>query len=166
MTKRCWTVAVTALLTGLSGCAAFTVPGIQPGSSAAEVRAKAGAPSDERQLGGGGRAWDYVGGPQGFTTHRVSFDDNNRVRAVEQLLTERRFMMIRAGESTRENVAELMGRPGSTMRFSNLNSEVWTYRYRDVTLEMLGDVHFDARTGKVLYYSLYRDPAYTSAISQ
>lgn len=149
----------------LAGCASLLGPNsIAPGASAGDIRARYGAPTDERTLAGGQRAWDYVQGPQGFQTYRIVFD-GDRVQRVEPLLTERNFIAnIKAGETGRDDVLRAFGRPGSRITFPNLQDEVWTYRYRDVTMEMLNDVHISTATGKVTYYALYRDPAYANAI--
>ena len=159
-------VLVPLSVTGCGTFAALSVPNVAVGSAAAAVRAQVGAPHDERTLADGSRAWDYLQGPAGFRTYRVVFDASNRVRAVEQLLTEQRFLGIRAGASTREDVGAMLGRPGSVSRYALSSSEVWTYRYRDHTFEMLNDVHFSSTTGRVLYYALYRDPAYNSAMDR
>ena len=149
----------------LSACTQFNAPKVPPGAAAAEVRAQLGAPTEERQLAGGVRAWDYVGGPQGFTTYRVLFDSADRVTAVRQLLSELNFRGIQKDVSTRDDVLALIGQPRETMRFPLSQTEVWTYRYRAGTLEMLNDVHLSSATGRVLYYTLYRDPAYSNSFT-
>jgi outer membrane protein assembly factor BamE (lipoprotein component of BamABCDE complex) len=150
----------------LSGCAQLFVSSIAPGASATDVRAKLGAPADERTLAGGVRAWDYVAGPLGYTTHRITFDASNRVSSVSQLLTEQTFRGIKRDESTRDDVLALIGRPRETMVFDRSQTEVWSYRYMDGTLEMLNDVYFSTTTGKVRYYALYRDPIAVNSISR
>lgn len=153
-----------ALLT--TGCAAFRASSVTPGTNANDVRAQLGAPSDERKLASGITAWDYVYGPLGFTTWRVNFDANNRVTGVEQLLTEQRFSKVAANELDRDGVRSAFGRPGQVSSFPNLSEEVWTYRYMDVTTYRLADVHFDTRSGRAKYISLYHDPAYCSTYDQ
>jgi hypothetical protein len=78
------------------------------------------------------------------------------------MLTERHFRSFVAAQTTREEVLQTLGRPGLISRYPNLGEEVWTYRYREVTLEMLNDNHFDAASGVLKYYTMYRDPAYVS----
>ena len=50
--------ALTVLVTG---CAQFSVPTTAAGTSATDVKARLGTPSDERAIGGA-KAWDYVQG--------------------------------------------------------------------------------------------------------
>lgn len=166
MKKRTLIAALALAAAGTSGCAVVFGPEAAVGTPATDVRAKYGAPTDERTLTGGVRAWDYVQGPQGFRTYRVTFDSGDRVQRVEQILTQQNFLNIKAGETSREDVARMFGRPGETTFYPLSDDEVWTYRYRDVTLEMLNDVHFSRSTGKVRYYALYRDPAYTNSFDQ
>lgn len=153
--------ALTVLVTG---CAQFSVPTTAPGTSAADVKARLGTPSDERAIGGA-KAWDYVQGPQGFTTWRVLFDGSDRVAKVEQILTEGRIMSVNTGKLTREDVSNLLGRPIEIGKFGGGASEVWTYRFMDVTDRKLGDVHFDAKSGVAKHAITYIDPAYSSAIT-
>jgi len=153
-----------ALAALAAGCAQFSVPSTTPGTSAADVRARLGAPSDQRAIGGV-KVWDYVQGPQGFTTWRVSFDGSDRVAKVEQILTESRIFSVNAGKHMREDVSGLLGRPLSVMKFGADASEVWTYRFMDVTDRKLGDIHFDATSGTVKRVTTYIDPAYSSAIT-
>jgi len=51
------------------------------------------------------------------------------------------------------------------MSFPRTATETWTYRWRDVTFEMIGQPVFDARTGVVQYVGIFRDPAYASTPS-
>jgi hypothetical protein len=152
--------ALAALASSLLGCA-LNASRIVPGSSAADVKALAGSPSEQRPLAGGLKAWYYVMGPEGWTTYRIRLDANDRVLDVEQVLTEGNFRArLTANSTTRNDVLESFGRPALVTRFPNLAEEVWTYRYREGTREYLNDIHFEAATGIVKSYSLYPDPAY------
>jgi len=161
VTRTLRTTAALALAASLLGCA-LNAGRVVPGSSAADVRALAGSPSEQRSLPDGVKAWYYEMGPEGFTTYRIRLDANDRVLDAEQVLTERNFRAsLTAARTTREEVLDAFGRPALVTRFPNLAEEVWTYRYRDGTQEMLNDIHFEAATGIVRSYSLYPDPAYT-----
>jgi len=151
-------------LVAITGCAQFSVPTAAPGTSATDVRSKFGAPSDVRTIGGV-KAWDYVNGPQGFTTWRITFDSADRVAKVEQLITEQRIHSLKPNQSTRDDVANLLGRPVDTVRYGGTGSEVWTYRFIDGQDRKLGDVFIDAATGRVRYTTTYRDPAYSSSLT-
>jgi len=157
-------LAAAAVFVVASGCAQFAVQSTATGASAADVRARAGAPSDERTVGGV-KVWDYVQGPLGFTTWRVTFDRSDRVASVEQILTEKRIHSLKPDESTREDVANLLGRPIETTRYGRTGSEVWTYRFIDGQERRLGDVFIAAGTGKVRFTTTYPDPAHGSALT-
>lgn len=158
--------ATWMLLAALSGagCASLFASSVAPGTPAADVRARIGAPTDQRTLADGTKAWDYATGPQGFVTTRMVFDTNDRLVRTEQLLDERHFRALTPG-TTKAEAQGLVGRPGEVSFFKNLNEEVWTYRFKDGTFEMLNDVHFGLTDGRLRYYSIYRDPAYSSAVS-
>lgn len=156
--------AGAVLIMLMTGCAQFSIPSTAPGTSSNDLRTRVGAPTDERTIAGP-KAWDYVQGPQGFTTWRVSFDGADRVAKVEQILTERRIMSVNNAKLTREDVSNLLGRPIGVSKFAGGASEVWTYRFMDVLDRKLGDVHFDAASGAVKYTTTYLDPAYSSSIN-
>jgi hypothetical protein len=160
--RGAWRILGAIASAALVGCASLILEGTAPGTPASDLRARAGSPSEERELPGGVKAWYYVNGPCGWTTYRARFDANDRVLDVAQVLTERNFRTLVANQTTRDQVLQVLGRPGLVSRFPNLGEEVWTYRYRDVTLEMLHDEHFDTATGVLKYYTLYRDPAYVT----
>lgn len=150
----------------LTGCGLITIPGLQAGTSLKEVQSKVGAPHDQRTLGDGTKAWDYVYGPSGFYTWRVNFDNADRVAKVEQLLTHDRFHSIPANKLSRQDVLNTFGRPGQISTYNNIGEEVWTYRYMYSQDYKLADLHFDAKSGVVKYASTYHDPAYYNAIAQ
>ncbi|HTP95095.1 MAG TPA: hypothetical protein VMK05_04560 [Burkholderiales bacterium] len=72
---------------------------------------------------------------------------------------DNRFRDIRSGESTREDIERLLGKPENRTAFHRLGEEVWDYRYA-TTWHMLLSVHFAADTGKVKYYTDTPDPAF------
>jgi len=153
-----------ATAAALAGCVSG-VTRVAPGASAADVRASAGAPTEERELGNGMKAWFYESGPNGWTTYRVRLDGTGHVVDREQVLTEKSFRAeLMASKTSRNEVLDRLGRPSYVSRFPNLSEEVWTYRYLDGTLEMLNDVHIDAASGIVRSYSMYRDPAYSVSL--
>ena len=69
------------------------------------------------------------------------------------------FRGIKEGQSTREDVLRLLGKPEQQIVFSRLGEEVWDYRYQ-TTWHMLLSVHFATATGKVKYYTDIVDPAF------
>jgi hypothetical protein len=149
-----------ALAAAVAACAGPAM--VAPGSSAAQLRTSAGAPSEERTLPNGVKALYYVNGPSGWTTYRVLVDSSDRVISDQQVLTDRNFRdQLTVNKTSRSEVLDSLGKPAYVSRFPNLAEEVWTYRYLDGTLEMVNDVHIDAASGIVRSYSLYRDPAYS-----
>ena len=80
---------------------------------------------------------------------------NNSVRNA----ADNEFRDIRSGESTREDIERLLGKPENRTAFHRLGEEVWDYRYA-TTWHMLLSVHFAADTGKVKYYTDTPDPAF------
>ncbi len=157
-------MAGTVLILLAAGCAQLSIPSTAPGTSATDLRARAGAPTDERSIGGS-KAWDYVQGPQGFTTWRVSFDGSDRVAKVEQILTEARITSLNKGRATRDDVTNLLGRPIGVTKYAGGATEVWTYRFMDVLDRKLADVYFDTASGVAKQTTTYLDPAYTSSIN-
>jgi hypothetical protein len=159
-----FSIGIAMIVFGLLGCAGRVLR-VPPGSSAADVRAAGGTPSEQRALPDGKQAWYYETGPSGWTTYRVVLDANNRVVSSEQVLTEQNFRtQLVVNKTNRREVLDQLGKPGLVSHFPNLAEEVWTYRYLEGTLEMLNDVHFDAATGVVKSYAMYRDPAYANIL--
>ncbi len=156
-------ISLVALI-AVAGCAQFQAPTTTPGTSANDVRARLGAPTEMRTVGGA-KVWDYANGPQGFTTWRLTFDNADRVAKVDQILTASRINSLKANQDSRDDVANLLGRPADMSKYGNAGYEVWTYRFIDVQDRMLGDVFIDSATGRVKATTIYRDPAYSSAIT-
>jgi outer membrane protein assembly factor BamE (lipoprotein component of BamABCDE complex) len=154
------TIAAIALL--LAGCAAIPrADSVRPGDSTAQVRERLGAPTAERTLAGGEAAWYYVTGPAGFETWRVVFAPGGAVKEYRQVLDMASFEWMRSG-ATRDEVLDRVGPPMQRMRFAGTQTEAWSYRWRDVTLEMIGEPVFEEKTGKVAFVGIFRDPAYSS----
>jgi outer membrane protein assembly factor BamE (lipoprotein component of BamABCDE complex) len=72
---------------------------------------------------------------------------------------QEQFRGIQEGQSTREDVLRLLGKPEQQIVFSRMGVEVWDYRYQ-TTWHMLLSVHFDTATGKVKHYTDIPDPAF------
>jgi hypothetical protein len=58
----------------------------------------------------------------------VDIAPDHRLKAIRQVLTEDYFAKILPG-TPREAVRRLIGRPGETMFFANLQEDAWTWRY-------------------------------------
>lgn len=101
------------------------MPGV---STMADVRSRSGRPTDVRLAPGGEEIWEYATGPEGEETHVVVFDANGVVRSSAQVLTEENIKRLVPGKTTREDVRELLGRPGDVYTFND--SETWEWRFK------------------------------------
>ena len=147
-----------------AGCAAMPrADSVRAGDSQAQVRERLGVPSEERKLASGESAWYYVTGPSGFETWRVVFAPGGGVKEYRQVLDMGSFEWMRSG-ATRDQVLDRVGPPMERMGFRGTGTEAWSYRWRDGTLEMIGEPVFDQKTGKVVLVGIYRDPAYSSTV--
>lgn len=126
---------------------------LKPGSTIDDVRRQMGAATDEKRAPDGTRVWWYVRGPQGFDTFKIVFDKDERVTSIAQVLNEANFRNIVADKSTKDDLLELLGRPRETMTFPLLKEEVWTWRYRDVSIDKYLHVHLTL-DGVVKRYTL------------
>jgi outer membrane protein assembly factor BamE (lipoprotein component of BamABCDE complex) len=140
----------------LAGCAVNIPRVVSPGMTPVEVSAQAGKPVAEGRFAGAERYWDYTDQPFGYTNYRVTFGSDERVRDVQNLLTEQNLVNLRPGMTAQE-VAALVG--PSARRHSYWNGTTsWTYRYRDGQIVKLLNVIFD-RQGHVLSHYAEWDPA-------
>jgi hypothetical protein len=137
--------AIYALLLGLmiavlAGCAS---PGsIVPNTTTAdELVQKLGKPSDKRPHPQGGEFWDYVYGPEGYTTWRYAVDKGGMVRSAEQLLTLDRLYKVVPGETNEAGVLELLGRPRMITRYRH--EVVWEWRVHLSPVKGVYIVRFD-----------------------
>ena len=118
--------SASAVLLAIAACAGYTV-NAQPGQTVDEVTASFGQPTGRYALPQGGTRYEYARGPYGKHTWMIDFDPSGRVRAVDQVLNEKNFATVKAGETTQEVLLKL-GRP-SERRGAFRNTELWQYRY-------------------------------------
>lgn len=144
----------------LAGCATWNQPKVVAGDSLDTVRTRMGNPTNVYPLPEGGQEFEYATGPFGQRTWMVRFDANGKVLAAEQVLRGETFAKLRIGESKKDDVLRLVGRPSETSRVFLGNFEVWSYRYKenDVWNSMM-HVHFDDR-GVVKLVQNGPDPMY------
>lgn len=146
------TTAATALATALlPACDVVNLPKIQPGiTTAAEVRNNMGEPGFQHWNDDGTATWEYSRQPMGIHCYMISFDRQQVVSKLEQVLTEANYAKVRDGMS-KDDIRRLLGAPGSKTVFDNLNEEIWEWRIEgmppiDETYFM---VHFDLTQGGV-----------------
>ena len=118
-------VLLLSIAGGLAGC---TNPGgiVPQQFTRVETLAKAGAPTDIRFDRNGEELWEYASGPSGFETHLVRFGADGRVKEVTQLLTPERLFTVVPGQSTKQDVRHLLGRPSEVSH--HLAGEAWSWR--------------------------------------
>jgi outer membrane protein assembly factor BamE (lipoprotein component of BamABCDE complex) len=123
--KAIYALFLGLMIAVLAGCA---LPGsIVPNTTTAgELVQKLGRPSDKRPNPQGGEFWDYVYGPEGFTTWRYAVDTSGMVRSAEQLLTLERLYKVVPGETNEAEVLELLGKPRMINRYRH--EVVWEWR--------------------------------------
>jgi len=110
----------------LAGCA--SPRSFAPGSSSAELRAKAGFPTDIRIDRNGDELWEYALGPSGTETLLVRIGADGKVKEVTQLLTDDQLMKVVPGTMNKADVRNLLGRPSETS-FTGAGN-VWSWRFQ------------------------------------
>jgi hypothetical protein len=121
-------LALIAPFAALVGCDAG-ISQLKPGvSTATEVRSTLGNPTFEWKAPDGSYTWEFARGPEGMVTYMIDLGPDNVLRAIRQVLTEEYFAQIQPG-MTRDAVRKLIGRPGQTMPFSNLQEDVSSWRF-------------------------------------
>lgn len=157
-------VSTLILALALFACAFPGPHSVRSGDSQSAVRAKLGAPAEERKLASGDTAWYYVTGPSSFFTYRVVFGSGGSVSDYSQVLTRKDFAALPPG-ATQAAVLDALGPPMERMTFHRTATEVWTYRWLEGTFIMLADAVFDVRKGTLVDVVLRRDPVFESGIS-
>ena len=149
-------VCLLAIASLAAGCA--SIESLQPGRTMAEVEQQFHAPGARRTEANGNQVWEYDLGPEGRAFWRLSFGPDGRLVSATQELTEENFGKLRAGQTTRDDVMRLIGRPVRTFNFLRINDEVWDYRYMKGAWFMVLSVHFDSARGTVTSYFSEPDP--------
>lgn len=94
-------------------------------TSAQELQLRLGPPASKRAATGGGEAWDYVYGPEGIQTWRFTLDSRGMVVAATPLLTVERLNRLVPGESTEQDVLEMLGKPRDSGRVGGEMTWEW-----------------------------------------
>lgn len=143
------TTAIGAAL--LPACDVVNLQEIKPGlTTAAEVRSRMGEPGFLHWNDDGTATWEYSRQPSGVHCYMISFDHQQIVSKVEQVLNDANYARVRDGMS-KDDVRRLLGIPGSKVVFDNLKEEVWEWRIEGVPSieETYFMVHFDTGHGGV-----------------
>lgn len=135
----------------LPACDSVNLHEIKPGlTTAAEVRSRMGEPGFKHWNDDGTATWEYSRQPSGVQCYMISFDRQEIVSKVEQVLNDASYARVRDGMA-RDDVRRLLGAPGSKLVFDNLKEEVWEWRIEGMppTEETYFMVHFDTTHGGV-----------------
>ena len=125
-----WFAVLAAVL--LAGCTALGLARLEPGKSTeADVRRVLGEPARAYANPDGSRQLVFPSGPQGQQTYMAFVAADGRLQRVDQVLTERQFDRISAGQSTAEEVERLVGPPWRRVDFPNKHAVAWDYVFRD-----------------------------------
>lgn len=135
---------LTALcLTVLAGCASHP-DRIRPGMARDEVLHVFGPPAGQRQVPGG-EVLVYSTAPMGFYAYAARIGADQRVQAVEQVLTFENFGRAKVDEWTMTMVQGEYGRPAEIRTLHN-GETWWSYRYKQNDMwHMMMTYFFDAR---------------------
>jgi hypothetical protein len=112
-----------------------------------QVQARMGKPETVRKNSDGSQVWEYPLGPLGRQTYMVALGSDRTVKNVSQVLTEGYFSQVKTGMS-RDDVRQLLGKPGEISMFSARDEEVWSWRYLQGN-PMFFNVLFDRSAGTV-----------------
>jgi len=113
----------------------------------AQVQARLGKPETVRKNSDGSQVWEYPTGPAGRQTYMVRVAADRSVTEVQQVLSDPFFAQVKPGMS-REEVRQILGRPGEVWMFPARDEEVWSWRYQQVN-PMFFNVMFDHTSGTV-----------------
>lgn len=118
-----------ALLIGLlAGCASFDGRGLVAGQSTAkDVEALMGVPTERIKLPDGDTAWYYARQPTGRMMYAVRMSPDGVMRSKEQLLTEQNIARLYRDTTTREQARVIVGPPWRTSRLERQARDVWEY---------------------------------------
>ncbi|HJV91851.1 MAG TPA: hypothetical protein VJ572_00175 [Azonexus sp.] len=141
--------AIVAAL--LPACDVVNLQDIKPGlTTAGEVRARMGEPGFQHWNDDGTATWEYSRQPSGVHCYMITFDRQQVVSKVEQVLNAANFARVRDGMA-KDDVRRLLGAPAAKAVFDNLQEEIWEWRIEGVprTEETYFMVHFDTTHGGV-----------------
>jgi len=96
-------------------------------STEADVRARAGTPTDTRTDRNGNRVYEYATGPEGYETYIVRVGTDGKVKEVAQVLTEDRLEKVVPGKTTKAEVRDQFGRP--TFEHVYHSGPTWSWRF-------------------------------------
>lgn len=145
------TGAMATLLATLVGCASDPAR-LPEGLTRAQALERLGSPTATYPLPDGERL-QYSREPAGQQVFNVDIDASGRVRAVQQVLDENRFDVIAVNQWREADLLRQFGQPAEIGRVHSFDGVVWTWRFRQITLDRLLHVFID-RSGTVRRYQV------------
>ncbi len=153
MTRTLAAPAAVALAASLWGCG--VVSPVKNGMAEVLVQARMGKPETVRKNSDGTQTWEYPGGPLGRQTYMVTVGADHAVKEVRQVLSDEYFAKVQPGMS-RDDVRQLLGKPGVVSLFPARDEEVWSWRYQQQNA-MFFNVLFDKTAGTVRTTQRYEE---------
>ncbi|MFN0162546.1 MAG: outer membrane protein assembly factor BamE [Burkholderiales bacterium] len=145
------TLFTCLIVLAAAGCASYGGAGLVPGAStSADLRAAMGEPAAIHKAAPGAtyaESWEYPRGPLGRQTFMARLDSQGRLAVIDQVLTVAEVAKLKAGETTKDEVRRVLGRPGFTGPVRG-GGEYWDYAAtaQDVPMRKIRlVVNFDAR---------------------
>jgi len=136
----------------LGGCAVDRLPTlVTPGATATDVEARMGKPIAQGVLPNGETYWDYTLQPMGYHNYRVTFAPDERVQAVQDLLTKQNIARVEPG-MPRAQVLDIVGQSRHSEQYANGTTSL-SWRYEDYGVIKLLHVIFDVRDRVLWSYS-------------
>ena len=115
----------------LAACASYSGSTLKPGvSTVAEVEATMGKPALVREGAGGEKVYWYPRLPMARESFAARISPEGKLISVEQRLTDQHIAKIRPGQSTAEDVLDILGPPADVYRYSRQQREAWEYPLR------------------------------------
>jgi len=145
MPRTLLALSLSVFAVSLSGCAAISP--VTTGMDEMQLQSRLGKPETVRKNSDGSETWEYPGGPLGRQTYMVTVGSDHAVRNVRQVLSEEYFSQVKTGMS-RNEVRQLLGKPGEVSMFPSRDEEVWSWRYQQGNA-MFFNVLFDRSAGAV-----------------
>ena len=152
--------AITVVALAVGGCAVDRLPEVvTPGASATDVEARMGKPIAQGVLPSGETYWDYTLQPFGYHNYRVTFAPDQRVQAVQDLLTKDNIARLEPGMS-RAQVLDIVGPSRHAEQYANGTTSL-SWRYEDYGVIKLLHVIFDASDRVLWTYSEWDPRVYS-----
>jgi outer membrane protein assembly factor BamE (lipoprotein component of BamABCDE complex) len=156
-----WALAALAVSMLLGGCSAPLFRHPPPaGAPLSEVVAGLGQPDAVYHEPNGGTDLEYRGQPMGQFQYFARMSPDGHLIVYEQVLTSESFAKVKPGQTTKDEILRMFGRPAEMTRVYAHDYEVWSYRYKEAGVwNSMMSVNFD-QNGVVQQMLNGPDPMY------